>query len=94
LAKKAEKNFVDAFSKGSVPDNIQEIVIIGDLPLVDIAIENKIVSSKSEFKRLAQEGGIKDLETDKSINDFNYVVSASQSIRFGKKKFMKISVKK
>ena len=94
LAKKAEKNFVDAFSKGSVPDNIQEIVIIEDLPLVDIAIENKIVSSKSEFKRLAQEGGIKDLETDKSINDFNYVVSASQSIRFGKKKFMKISVKK
>ena len=93
LAKKAESNFVDTFSKGSVPENIQEIIIFKSLPLSDIVIENKIVSSKSEFKRLAQEGGIKDLETDKIITDFNYVVSSNQAIRIGKKRFIKISIK-
>ena len=94
LAEKAEKNFVDAFSKGNVPEDIQEIVVPMNSPLVNVAIQNKIISSKSEFKRLAQEGGIKDLETDKIINDFNYIVSTDKSILFGKKKFLKISIKK
>lgn len=60
-AKKAQENFDSAFSKGGIPEDILTVNVGMDTPLVDILIENKILSSKSEFTRLEKEGAIKEM---------------------------------
>ena len=52
LAKKAETNFDKIFIGKEVPDNIPEVKLDKDELLVDIIASNKLVSSKSEARRL------------------------------------------
>ncbi|MDP2651465.1 MAG: hypothetical protein Q8O98_02635, partial [bacterium] len=50
------------FSDGGIPDDIQIIKASKDKPLVDILMENGLVSSKTEFNRLEKAGAIKEIE--------------------------------
>ena len=75
-AKSAQDNFDSAFSKGGVPEDILTVKISKNTPLVDILLENKLVSSKTEFNRLQKDGAIKEID----IGVF----------RIGKHRFIKI----
>lgn len=75
-AKKAEENFDSAFSKGGVPEEVLTVKISKNTPLVDILLENGLVSSKTEFNRLQKDGAIKEID----IGVF----------RIGKHRFIKI----
>ena len=52
-------------------------------------VNSKIVSSKSEFRRLIEGGAITRLEDNKKIEDFNQK-SEEGVYRVGKKRFVKI----
>lgn len=75
-AKQAQENFNEAFSKGGIPKDIKTVRAEHDTPLVEILLEHGLVSSKSEFNRLNEEGAIKEIENG--------------VYRIGKHRFLKI----
>lgn len=89
-AEMARENFIKLFQKKEIPDNIQEIEAGVKTELGDILVENKIVSSKSEFRRLIREGAI-DIGGE-TIGDAHYKIEKSGAIKIGKKKFVKIVI--
>jgi len=59
-AEKAEKEFEKVFSKKEIPTNIPEIKIKEkEINILDLLVKTKMASSKSEAKRLVEQGGIK-----------------------------------
>lgn len=60
-AKGAQENFQNTFSKGGVPEDILTVSAEQDKPLVEVLIENGVLSSKSEFTRLNDAGAIKEM---------------------------------
>ena len=91
-AQKAKENWENTFSKKEIPEDILEIESMGNDLLVNLLLENHLVSSKSEFRRLIDEGAISKMSTDEKINDYNFIPSFDV-YRIGKKRFCKIVIK-
>ncbi len=90
-AMKAEESFVNTFQKGEIPDEMTEFEITGGQEtLMSISVKAKILSSKSEFRRLIKEGAITDLKSGEKIDNSSIVPQKGESFRIGKKKFIKI----
>ena len=90
LAKKAETNFDKIFIGKEVPDNIPEVKLDKDELLVDIIASNKLVSSKSEVRRLIDQGAVK-IDDEKCL-DRDQIINKGKSIiiKVGKRRFLKI----
>ena len=90
LAKKAETNFDKIFIGKEVPDNIPEVKLDKDELLVDIIASNKLVSSKSEARRLIDQGAVK-IDDEKCL-DRDQIFNKGKSIiiKVGKRRFLKI----
>lgn len=95
-AEKAESNFENTFSKGEIPEDIKKVTVKIKMPLVDILIKNGMVSSKSEFRRLVEEGAIKFFVNteERKIIDPQTLVEGDGAIKIGKKRFIHITVQK
>ncbi|ETB64097.1 TPA: tyrosine--tRNA ligase [Candidatus Nomurabacteria bacterium] len=91
-AKLAQENWEKIFSKKEIPDNVEEIKVMNNQKLIDILSINKIVSSKSDFKRLVDEGAITNMTTNKKITSYDEVVK-NGIYKIGKKRFIKITIK-
>ena len=89
-ADKAEKNFVNTFQKGEIPEEMTEVVKEGEATLMDLLVKAKILSSKGDFRRLVEEGAISDLQADKKITDPNFVPKSGMKFKIGKKRFVRI----
>lgn len=88
----AQEQFEKAFGKKEMPDDIEEVVAkVGD-KLSAILLENNLVSSIADFKRLVSDGAIKENGTD-AITDFNLEIASDSTFKVGKKKFVSIKVK-
>lgn len=90
-AKKASEDFKTKFVKKEIPDDISEIKILYlTQPLIDVLIECKIVSSKSEGRRLIEQGGVK--VDGACIGEREAVIEPRKGmiIQVGKRKFIKI----
>ncbi len=90
-AKESEIKWENTFSKKEIPADIDEVKIKkGDL-LIDVFVSQKIVSSKTEFRRLVDEKAITKLETDEKIS--SHLEKAQNGVyRIGKKRFCKIKI--
>ena len=90
LAKKAETNFDKIFIGKEVPDNIPEVKLDKDELLVHIIASNKLVSSKSEARRLIDHGAVK-IDDEKCL-DRDQIINKGKSIiiKVGKRRFLKI----
>ena len=63
-----------------------------DFDLAKIIVDNKLVPSKSELRRLAKQGGVK-LNQEK-IEDLSQInITDEIVVQIGKKKFIKIIIK-
>ena len=78
-----------AFRKKDIPDNIPEIESESNIlmDLIPILVQNNIISSKSEFKRLIAQGGVR--VNQEKLND----ISDNDVIKIGKKKFIRVKIK-
>jgi len=92
-AKRAQNVFVDTFQKGSFPEDAQEIQVEPGTELSTLLIEKEIVKSKTEFRRLIDEGAISNFDTGEKINTPELALSESINLKIGKKRFLKIVVK-
>ena len=88
-AKDAEMSWENTFSKKEIPSDVLEIKVNKDDLFVDILLKNKIISSKGDFRRLADEGAITNLELNEKIKDIKYLAIPG-TYKIGKKRFIKI----
>jgi tyrosyl-tRNA synthetase len=91
-AEKAEQNFIKTFKKGGLPENIEEIKTENGKSLAELLVENKIVSSKSDFRRLVTEGAVSNAVSGDKITDQNFKTHDNVTLKIGKKRFVKINL--
>jgi tyrosyl-tRNA synthetase len=87
----AEQEFIETFQKGGVPEEIEEIEQKEGVSLADILIEKEVVASKTEWKRLVDDGGVK-TEQGEKITEYSPVFTEHTILKIGKKRFIKIIV--
>jgi tyrosyl-tRNA synthetase len=90
-AKEAGENWNNVFSKKEIPTDIENISVKNGALLVEVLVNKKIISSKSDFRRLVDEHAITNLNTNEKIS--SYTANAEAGVyRIGKKRFCKISL--
>ena len=92
-ADRAEQNFINQFSKGNLPDEIEEVSVASQVwKMADLLIETKLVESKGEAKRLIKQGGVR-VNEEKVEHAGIEVKTDPQSkvlLQVGKLKFLKV----
>jgi tyrosyl-tRNA synthetase len=88
----AALSWSNTFQKGETPEEIEEFMANSGESLGEVLVKNKIVSSKSEWRRLVEGGGAHDLEGSHTITDANQKIEKELTLKIGKKKFVKIKV--
>lgn len=92
LANKAKENWNKMFSKKEVIEDIKEYEVEKGKELIDFVLENKIISSKSEFRRLINSGAISIFNGEK-ISDPKYKLEKEEVLKVGKKNIFKVKIK-
>lgn len=88
----AQKEWEETFSKKEIPENTPTTEVSSEELLIDIFLNNDIVSSKTEFRRLVKAQAVTNLSTKEKIQDNN--IKAKEGVyRIGKKRFLKINIK-
>ncbi|HEY4500563.1 MAG TPA: tyrosine--tRNA ligase [Candidatus Paceibacterota bacterium] len=93
VAKSTSGSFLSTFSGGIMPVDIPETKVSFGVFLSDVLLEQKIVSSKTDFKRLISEKAIKDLKNGSTIEKFDQKIDRNMDLKIGKHRFIKIRVK-
>ena len=90
LARKAEENFDRIFIRKDIPQDIPEVKLDDDTPIVDVLTSNELVSSNSEARRLIDQGAVK-IDDQKCINR-DQIIKKDESIviKVGKRRFLRI----
>lgn len=88
-ATEAAAAFESTVQKGELPADIPSFTTVPGL-LVDIALETHLVSSKSEIRRLIEQGGIE--FADQKITDPEFHITSSGILKLGKRKFAQIEI--
>lgn len=86
----AKNSWIETFEKGGVPDNILEINTTDDKEIVDILLENELVASKTEWRRLVDDKAVTDVEGG-TLEDPKEK-ARNVTLKIGKKRFVKIIV--
>jgi len=92
-AQKAYDNFIRVFSKRELPEEVEELhienfVTDGVVDIVNLLVSLNILPSKSEVKRLIEQGGLK--INEERVTNFKVKVSNGDILRVGKKQFYKL----
>lgn len=92
-AEKAYDNFIKVFSKRELPEEVEELHIESfvqnsEVDIVNLLVSLNILSSKSEVKRLIEQGGLK--INEEKVTSFKIKVSNGDILRVGKKQFFKL----
>ncbi len=87
----AQDSFDQVFVKRDNPENMPSCKIDSDISLIDILLDNKLISSKGEGKRLIGQNAVK--INGEVCDDTNFIISSSDSeyvIKVGKRRFLKV----
>lgn len=87
-AEAARAAFEHTFSKGEVPTDVPEVAV-GGAGLIDALVAAKVVSSKSDYRRLASEGAIRIVRTDEKLTEHS-LPPYGEVVRIGKHRFVRI----
>jgi tyrosyl-tRNA synthetase len=90
-ALEAEQAFDNTFSKGVVPEDVEEIKLSAGESLSQKLIEKGIVPSKAEWKRLIDGGAVR-TESDQKIEDPNFIPTQTIVIKIGKRRFVRVTI--
>lgn len=86
----AKTSWIETFQNGGVPDVVQEIITTNDKEIGDVVVEAKIVVSKTDWRRLVQEGAVVDVEKGGIIDPKHLAYNCV--LKIGKKRFVRILV--
>lgn len=91
-AEAAKQNFIEVFSNKGVPKDAP-MVTIGShgLTLVELLIEADLVTSKSEARRLIEQGGVKINEQKKTNPTETIAIEEGMIVQVGPRRFVRIA---
>ncbi|MGA4719888.1 tyrosine--tRNA ligase [Fictibacillus nanhaiensis] len=93
-AETAEQYFITVFQQGTMPDEIPTVEWSGaaEVPVVDLIVELKMLTSKSEARRMIANRGVK--INGEKVEDTNQLVSVEDGlvVQVGKRKFVRIKI--
>jgi tyrosyl-tRNA synthetase len=82
----AEANFIETFQKGGVPDDVLEI----KPDYTEALLVHGIVASKTELRRLLEDGGVRSGVTGEKYESFPESVGEPTIVKIGKRRFVKL----
>ncbi len=89
-AQKAQDAFQSTVQNKELPTNIPEYKVEGDKGIFDILVDSGSVESKSEAKRLLEQGGL-ELDGEKlTIESLDQNLQSGMILKVGKHKYLKI----
>ncbi len=88
----AVAHFENVFKKGGVPDDAPQAEVASGTPLVDVLVKYELVSSKSEYRRLIEQGGVSEVGGAK-LTDPAITITKPLTLKIGARRFIKIKVK-
>ena len=88
---KAQEDWENTFSKKEIPNDVLEIKVKDGEIFADALLKNNLITSKTEFRRLVEEGAVTNMDTDEKISSYNDKVKGGV-YRIGKKRFCKITI--
>lgn len=91
-AVEAKENFIRTFSKQGTPENLKETVVRKGTPLSEIAQEENLIQSKTEWRRLVSDGAVEEAATGEKIKSHDAVAERDGIFKIGKRRFLKIKV--
>lgn len=86
----AEKKFVNVFQKKTPPRDAPSAPAKRGESLADVLLREKIVASKSDFRRLLQGGGVR--VGAERVVDPNFKLTEDALVRVGKLKFLNVKI--
>lgn len=91
-AKAAEKAFIDQFRKGGKPEDMEEVKVSKKkIEIVDLLVESGLVKSKSDARRMVEQGAVK--LNDKVVKKIGEIgVKDGDVLQKGKRGFRKLAV--
>ncbi len=99
-AEKAEAKFNAVFSDGTMPADAPEIKAENGALLADVLVGAKIISSKSDWRRLIDGGGVHVMgetgSTDgpmEKITNYHQKISSNINLKIGARRFVRVTVK-
>lgn len=94
-AESATAEWEETFQKGGVPEEIPTVEVHKDAELVGALLLAELVPSKSEFRRLIEQKGIKQMIEggERVVEDVNETIVTSAIYKIGKHRFIHVRVK-
>jgi tyrosyl-tRNA synthetase len=95
-ANAAEQRFNAVFASGAMPEDAPTVSVEKGALLADVLVSNKIVSSKSDWRRLVDGGGVHVMGADgpkDKVTDYHQAVSGDVDIKVGARRFLRIRTK-
>ena len=89
-AARAEEHFVTVFQQRELPANMPELRLEGPINVVDLIVSAKLASSKSEARRLVEQGGVK--LDGRTVESISLTVEPGQEavLQVGKRKYLRL----
>ena len=91
-AEKAAGDWINTYSKGGVPEHVLKIAVSGDIKVSDELVKLKVVESKSELRRLQDQGAVSSVLSGQKITNIDEA-KPNETIRIGKHRFIEIENK-
>ena len=88
LAQVVDADFISVFSKGKAPSDIPELTV-GDRSITEALVASGIISSKTELRRLIDDGAIRRVPSDERVAEIESV-PAGTVLRIGKHRFVRV----
>lgn len=84
----AEAEFTAVFSEGGVPEDMPEVSADSNVPLIDVLVDQGLVGSKSDARRMIEQGGIK---KDDAVIEGIDAKALPGVYKVGKRKFIRLT---
>lgn len=85
----AQDHFINIFQKKSVPDDMPEAKVAKGTGILDIMVQNEMVGSSSEARRMITQGAVS--FNDEKVESIDFEVSKKGVLKVGKRRFLKVS---
>ena len=90
-ARKAEKEFERVFQKKKTPSKVKSVKLkVKSWNIVDLLMKSKLVQSRSEAKRLIEQGGVEIDKYQIPNTKYQILIKDGMILRVGKRRFAKL----
>ena len=89
----ARASWIKTFSEKAMPDVIPSYSVAAGTKLIDALVEHALATSKTDVRRLVENGAVTDLDTNEKIGDAMLAIETTLTLKIGKHRFARLQVK-